>query len=86
MLKYYYKWHNHSFQGLNKGILHFQGVPRGKTTTIAQKAVSLQLAKFHSILTPRPMISTSAFLPCVLISAARESSGRSWRSILHHTK
>ena len=28
--KYYYKRQNHSFQGLDKGIRHFLGVPRGK--------------------------------------------------------
>ena len=29
------------------------------------------------------MISTSAFLPCTMISGVRESIGRLWQSILH---
>ena len=44
--------------------------------TIVQKAVLLQLAKFHAISTLMPIISTSAFLPCVMISGVRESPGR----------
>ena len=53
-------------------------------TTIAQKAVSLQLAKFHAIPTLRPMIFTSTFLPYMMISGARESPERTWQSVLHH--
>jgi len=43
----YYKRKNRSFRGLNEGIRHFQGVPCGKATIIAQKTVSLQLTNFH---------------------------------------
>ena len=43
---------------------------------ITQKTVSLQPTKFHVILTPRPMISISAFLPCVMILGAHDSLGR----------
>ena len=32
----------------------FSRVPRGEATTIAEKAVSLQPAKFHAIPTPLP--------------------------------
>jgi len=53
--------------------LPFSGVPCSFTTNIAQKAVSLQPAKFHAILTSRPMISTSAFLPYAMISSVHES-------------
>ena len=81
--KNYYKWQKHSFRSLNKGIRNFQGEPHHKAMIIAQKAVSLQLAKFHAILTPRPMISTSAFLSCAMISGVHESPERPWRSFLH---
>jgi len=53
---------------------------------IAQKTVSLQSAKFYVIPTPRHMISSSAFLPCVLILSAHESPRRPWRSVLHQFK
>ena len=43
------------------------GVPHGKVMSITQKAISLQFAKFHVILTPRPMVSTSVFLLYVMI-------------------
>ena len=44
------------------------GVPHGKAMSITQKAVSLQSAKFHAILTLRPMFSTSVFLLYAMIS------------------
>ena len=51
-----------------------------------QKAISLNPAKFHAILTLRPMISISTFLPCMVISSTRESMGRPWQSVLHHIR
>ena len=50
------------------------------------KAVSLQPIKFHVISTLSPMISTSVFLPCVMISGVHESLGRSWQSVLHQSE
>ena len=44
--------------------------------SIAQKAVLLQFAKFHVILTSRPMISSSVFLPYAMILGMHESPGR----------
>ena len=66
--------------------LPFSRVHRGKPTTIAQKTVSLQPAKFHAIPTLRHMISTSSFLPWTLILHVRESLGRPWWSVLHQFK
>ena len=74
--KYYYKLQNHSFQGLDKGIRHFQRVPQGNAMNIPQNSLFLQPAKFNAIPTPRPMISPSAFLLCALISGVRESAKR----------
>ena len=64
------------FSALNEGIRHFEGVPRGKVMTIAQKAVSIQHAKFHASPTLRPMIFTSVFLPCALCLSVHENLGR----------
>ena len=47
-----------------------------KVMTISQKAISLQPAKFHAIPTLRPIIFTSVFLPCAMISSAHESPRR----------
>jgi len=66
-----------------KRNLPFSEISCGRAKTIAQKAVSLQPTKFYAIPTPRPMISTSVFLPCAMISGVRESPEMPWRFVLH---
>ena len=62
----------------------FKGYFMAKWWLLLRRLFRFSLPKFHAISTPRPMISTSAFLPYVIILGARESPERSWRSILHH--
>ena len=62
------------FSGPKQRNSPFLGVPCGKPMTCA---------KFHAISTQRPMIFTSTFLPCAMISGVSESLERPWRFVLH---